>query len=226
MAKFFVNELMEDNYDDNIQNRLGYYFVAYRDSNNKEVNDTNDVVDELGIPMEDYIKICKSNGAICLEDCIEDYSDIFITPYSAQVALQELLEYSIKFHKNHCGCECNCECEEDSGVDIPTFPESFESMHTYNCGDLDNKTINDLIESCIKHLEEDLDDDVIDISMKNTTVIVSRNYMGEENDVEDCNGCDAYYYNIKVCKDYFEYETNKDFCNKCEDEEDSLFFKE
>jgi len=224
MPKFFVNELKEDNYDDNIQNRLGYYFVAYKNDDNEEVNDTDDVVNELNIPLKEYIRICKNNGSVGLKDCIDDYDDyedLFINPYNAAVALQELLEFSIQFHKSQCGCECDC--KKDS-IKIPTFPESFENNSVPKCIDIEDEMINDFIQDGIYRLEDCEENTTIEIATGNTVVILSKNYMVDEND-EKCM-CDNFYYNVKVCKNYYEYESNTDFCHECVDNEDLLFFKE
>jgi hypothetical protein len=222
MAKFYVTELIEDNYDDNIQNRLGYYFIAYRNDDNVEVKCPGCVADEFNITLEDYVKICKDNGAINFNNYSE-VEDLFYKPFQAQIALQELLEFSIEYNKSCQGCDCDCDCDDSEenfdGVTIPIFPTAFEEMSTPECEDTDDETINDIIQCCIKELEDNLEQDAIEISVGNVLVIVNRKITSIENGDEDCCGCDSYSYDVKVCKNYYEFIGDPDFCEICKMED-------
>jgi len=221
---------MEDDFNEKAKqkNRLGYYFIGYKDEDSCKGKCLGCILDSLNIQLEDYIRICKHNGATNFNNYSE-VDDLFITPYQAQIAMQELLEFSVEYNKcRDCG-DCDCDDEEDPSVVIPIFPNAFKQVWSPTSTETDNETINDIIQCCISQLEDNLEQDAIEISTGNVLVVVNRKITSVGNCDEDCCGCDSYSYDVKVCKNYYEFIGDNDSCEMCNTastDEDLSFFKE
>lgn len=196
MSKFYVQTSDLGEYG-KLKGNNNIYFIMFKPENS---NDTEKIAQELNIPIDEYIRICKENNS-CYDRNFSRYQDLFTTKEHAENALQEALEYSIDYNKN---------MYEYKEIKIPVYPESFTKNNNRK-HIISYEEINEIIKECINCLEEDLDSEHITIQNENIAVIANRIY--------PCDDCDKYYYNIKVTSNYFEYDGFKDMdCELLEDD--------
>jgi hypothetical protein len=184
MSKFCIDELKD-------YNNKPFYYISFSE---ERADNAENIVEELNIPLENYIEICKENGSFKYKD-LSNHEDCFRSIQKAQNALQEILEFAFYFNENNC---CNCNCEEDYSDITPVFPQDFES----NGEEVSDKEVNKMIQECIIKLEDNIMTDVIETGQENTIVIVHRERMCED---PSCEGFNEYYYTVTVCKDVYEY---------------------